>query len=84
MKGTNTMEINEMMTIINSVGFPIFCVMMLGLYIFLMSKEQKADREKTNEIIMNFALNIQANTNALQNLSEIIKENVKKNQEEDK
>lgn len=78
------MNMNDAITIINSVGFPIFCVLGLGFYIYMMNKEQKADREKTNDIIMNFALNLQANTNALQNLSEIIKENVKKNQEEDK
>ena len=76
------MEMNEIITIINAVGFPIFCVLGLGYYIFQNSKEQKADREKTNEIIMNFALNIQANTNALQNLSDIIKENTRKDGDE--
>lgn len=78
------MEMNEIITIINAVGFPIFCVLGLGYYIFQNSKEQKADREKTNEIIMNFALNIQANTNALQNLSDIIKENINKKGDEEK
>lgn len=78
------MNIQDAITIINAVGFPIFCVLGLGFYIYKNGKEQKEDREKTNEIIMNFALNIQANTNALQNLSEIIKENVKKDKEEDK
>ncbi len=76
------MEMNEIITIINAVGFPIFCVLGLGYYIFQNSKEQKADREKTNEIIMNFALNIQANTNALQNLSDIIKEKTRKDGDE--
>lgn len=76
------MEMNEIVTIINAVGFPIFCVLGLGYYIFQNSKEQKADREKTNEIIMNFALNIQANTNALQHLSDIIKENTRKDGDE--
>lgn len=78
------MEMNEIITIINAVGFPIFCVLGLGYYIFQNSKEQKADREKTNEIIMNFALNIQANTSALQNLSDIIKENINKKGDEEK
>lgn len=72
------MDFQEAMTMINTVGFPIFCVLILGVYIYMMTKEQKADREKTNEIIMNFALNLQANTNALTNLSEIIKEKQRK------
>lgn len=76
------MELQDILTIINTVGFPIFCVLGLGFYIYMMNKEQKADREKTNDIIMNFALNMQANTNALQNLSEIIKERTNKGGEE--
>lgn len=72
------MDFQETMTMINTVGFPIFCVLILGYYIYRMTTEQKQDREKTNEIIMNFALNLQANTNALTNLSEIIKENQRK------
>lgn len=76
------MELQDILTIINTVGFPIFCVLGLGFYIYMMNKEQKADREKTNDIIMNFALNIQANTNALQNLSEIIKEKTNKGGEQ--
>lgn len=78
------MELQDILTIINTVGFPIFCVLGLGFYIYMMNKEQKADRDKTNEILLNFALNLQANTNALQNLSEIIKGNEKNNKEEDK
>lgn len=67
------MELTEIMTIINTVGFPIFCVLGLGFYIFKNDQKQREERDKTNEILMNFALNLQANTNALQNLSEIIK-----------
>lgn len=75
------MTIQDAITVINTVGFPIFCVLGLGFYVYKMNKENKEDREKTNEIIMNFALNMQANTNALQNLSEIIKDSVRKDED---
>ena len=62
------------MTIINSVGFPIACVLGLGVYIYKKEQNDRTEREKTNEMLTNFALNLQANTNALQNLSDLIKE----------
>lgn len=77
------MTIQDAITVINTVGFPIFCVLGLGFYVYKMNKENKEDREKTNEIIMNFALNMQANTNALDNLSEIIKDTVRKEENKD-
>ncbi len=67
------MDANSIMTMINAVGFPIFCVLMLGLYIWKKEQAERADRQATNDILNNFSLNLQANTQALQNLTDIIR-----------
>lgn len=68
------MDANNIMTLINAVGFPIFCVLMLGLYIWKKEQAERSDRQATNDILNNFSLNLQANTQALQNLTDIIKD----------
>lgn len=68
------MDAESIMTIISTVGFPIFCVLALGLYIYKRDIADREDREKVNNIIQNFSLNMQENTHALQNLTDIIKD----------
>lgn len=75
------MNITDVMTIINTVGFPIACVLGLAFFIYKNTQAQREERQQINDTLLQFALNIQANTQALNNLSELIKEN-KKNDEE--
>lgn len=67
------MDANSIMTMINAVGFPIFCVLMLGLYIWKKDQTDRTERQNINDMLNNFSLNIQANTQALQNLTDIIR-----------
>lgn len=67
------MDANNIMTMINAVGFPIFCVLMLGLYIWKKDQADRTERQNINDMLNNFSLNIQANTQALQNLTDIIR-----------
>lgn len=71
------MNIQDVLTIINTVGFPIFCVLGLGFFIYKNNQVQREERQQINETLTKFALNIQANTQALQNLTEIIKDKTK-------
>lgn len=71
------MNIQDVLTIINTVGFPIFCVLGLGFFIYKNNQVQREERQQINETLTKFALNIQANTQALQNLTEILKDKTK-------
>ena len=53
------MDANSVLTLINAVGFPIFCA-------------DREDRKAINDMLNTFSLNIQANTEALKNLSSLI------------
>lgn len=68
------MDINTIPQLIANVGFPIFCVLMLGLYIYKREAIAREERKQTQDMLMNFSLNLQENTHALQNLSDLIKE----------
>lgn len=69
------MDITTIPQLITNVGFPIFCVLMLGLYIYKREGIAREERKQTQDMLMNFSLNLQENTHALQNLSELIKDN---------
>lgn len=66
------MDANSVLTLINAVGFPIFCVLGLGMYIWKREQADREDRKAINEMLNTFSLNIQANTEALKNLSSLI------------
>lgn len=70
-----TLDIQTVGALIANVGFPIFCVLALGLYIYKNEVCNREERKQTNEMLNNFALNLQANTQALNNLTDYIKEN---------
>lgn len=69
------MEITTIAQLITNVGFPIFCVLALGMYIYKREILAREERKQTQDMLMNFSLNLQENTHALQNLSDLIKEN---------
>ena len=69
------MDANTVLTLINAVGFPIFCVLGLGMYIWKREQADREDRKSINEMLTTFSLNIQANTEALKNLSSLINNN---------
>lgn len=68
------MDITQVTQIIANVGFPIFCVLALGMYIYKREILAREERKQTQEMLTQFSLNLQENTHALQNLSDLIKE----------
>lgn len=68
------MDMSTIPQIIANVGFPIFCVLALGFYIYKREILAREERKQTQDMLMNFSLNLQENTHALQNLSDLIKE----------
>ena len=78
------MDANTIITAINAVGFPIFCVLALGVFIYKRDIREREDRkehedterqerEKVNEMLTSFSLNLAKNTDAIVNLTEYIK-----------
>lgn len=78
------MNVNDILTAINTVGFPIACVLALGVFIYKRDNKEREDRkeresierqerEKVNEMLTNFSLNLAKNTEAIANLTEYIK-----------
>lgn len=61
------MELNTLLNLISGVGFP------MAISIYMIYTKQKSE-EKTNEILQNFALNLQENTILLKQLNDTIKE----------
>ena len=68
------MDVTNAMQVISNVGFPIFCVLALGFYIYKREIAAREERKQTQDMLMQFSLNLQENTHALQNLSELIKD----------
>ena len=52
------MDANTVLTLINAVGFPIFCVLGLGMYIWKREQADREDRKSINEMLTTFSLNI--------------------------
>ena len=71
------MDANTVTTLVANLGFPIFCVLALGFYIYKREISSREERIQTQQMLMTFSLNLQENTHALQNLSEYIKESRK-------
>lgn len=61
------MELNTLLNLISGVGFP------MAISIYMIYNKQKSE-ERTNEILQNFALNLQENTILLKQLNDTIKE----------
>lgn len=73
---------NEIVSIISTVGFPIACCLLLGSYVFKVTEfnkqELKSVNEKLQEIIEKTSECITNNTNALYELKESILKGDKK------
>lgn len=61
------MELNTLLNLISGVGFP------MAISIYMIYNKQKSE-DKTNEILKEFALNLQENTILLKQLSDMIKD----------
>lgn len=63
------MDVNAITTLISTVGFPIFCCLALGWYVYTSNKESNARIDALNDKITD-ALN--NNTQALERLSAML------------
>lgn len=77
------MNASDVITAINTVGFPIFCVLALGFWTYKKDNKESEERNRVNELLLNFSLNLAKNTDAITNLTEYIKKALedKKNNE---
>lgn len=66
MKEGDKMDLNTIINLIGSVGFPI----VVSIYLL---KDKKDHDDKMNETLNNFSLNLQENTLLIKQLIEIIK-----------
>ena len=67
------MDTNEIITLVNNVGFPIASVIGLSYYLYKLHLEDREDRKANAKILNSFANNIKENTNLLQQILDIIK-----------
>lgn len=66
------MDVNAITMLINSVGFPIVCVLGLAFFIYKNDKAQRADRQKTQDMLLDFSQNIKENTVLIKTLIDLI------------
>lgn len=56
------MEVTEMISLINNVGFPIAATIGLALYLNKLHNEDRQDRKQNMKVLQQFANNINENT----------------------
>lgn len=69
------MDIQVITQVISTLGFPIACVIYMAWREYKHEQADKEEREKTNNMILEFSKNIQENSMLLQNLADLIKNN---------
>lgn len=71
------MDITAITTLISTVGFPIACVVYMAYDRTKREERQDIKDEKMNETLNTFSLNIQANTQVLNQILDYVKEDNK-------
>jgi hypothetical protein len=71
------MDITAITTLISTVGFPITCVVYMAYDRAKREERQDVKDEKMNETLSTFSLNIQANTQVLNQILDYVKEDNK-------